>query len=118
MMPGMIMLWYGSIASIPSGWTLCNGANGTPNLQGKFVTGAAPSVYTPGTTGGSASHNHDFTGDGHNHSLPLGTSVCNSGVPNYFDHNTDSSPATGTTDGKDGRPPFHCLCYIMKTPIP
>ena len=30
---GMILLWSGSIASIPSGWSLCNGSNGTPDLR-------------------------------------------------------------------------------------
>jgi hypothetical protein len=37
---GAIILWYGSIASIPSGWVLCDGNNGTPDLRNKFVIGA------------------------------------------------------------------------------
>jgi hypothetical protein len=38
---GMIMMWSGSIASIPSGWYLCNGANGTPDLRNKFIVCAS-----------------------------------------------------------------------------
>lgn len=37
---GMIMMWSGTIATIPSGWLLCNGSNGTPDLRDKFVIGA------------------------------------------------------------------------------
>lgn len=37
---GVILMWSGSIASIPSGWQLCDGTNGTPDLRDKFVVGA------------------------------------------------------------------------------
>lgn len=37
---GMIIMWQGSVPDIPTGWSLCNGSNGTPNLQDKFVVGA------------------------------------------------------------------------------
>ena len=50
---GAIVMWSGSIASIPSGWYLCNGANGTPNLQDRFIVGAG-SAYAVAATGGSA----------------------------------------------------------------
>lgn len=48
---GGIILWSGSVASIPSGWALCNGSNGTPDLRNRFVVGAG-STYRPGNTGG------------------------------------------------------------------
>jgi hypothetical protein len=62
---GMIMLWSGSIASIPSGWAICNGSNGTPDLRNRFIVGAG-STYAVGATGGSAnaivvSHTHTAT---------------------------------------------------------
>jgi hypothetical protein len=38
---GMIMMWSGTIATIPSGWLLCNGSNGTPDLRDKFIIGAS-----------------------------------------------------------------------------
>ena len=59
---GMIMLWSGSIATIPSGWALCNGSSGTPDLRDRFIVGAG-STYAVAATGGSAnaivvSHTH------------------------------------------------------------
>jgi hypothetical protein len=63
---GMIMLWSGSSASIPSGWLLCDGTNSTPDLRNRFVVGAG-STYAVGATGGSAdaitvSHTHTYNG--------------------------------------------------------
>jgi hypothetical protein len=62
---GGIVLWSGSIAAIPSGWALCNGSNGTPDLRNRFVVGAGSS-YAVDATGGSAdaiavSHTHTFS---------------------------------------------------------
>lgn len=50
---GMIVMWSGAIATIPTGYALCNGSNGTPDLRNRFVMGAG-STYTPGNKGGSA----------------------------------------------------------------
>ena len=36
---GTILPYVGSIADIPSGWALCNGTNGTPDLTGRFLEG-------------------------------------------------------------------------------
>jgi microcystin-dependent protein len=62
---GGIILWSGSVASIPSGWALCNGSNGTPDLRNRFVVGAG-SAYAVDATGGSAdatlpTHTHTFS---------------------------------------------------------
>jgi hypothetical protein len=59
---GFIGLWSGAANAIPSGWVLCNGSNGTPDLRDRFVVGAG-SGYSVGATGGSAnatlvSHSH------------------------------------------------------------
>lgn len=59
---GMIMLWSGSTSSVPSGWKLCNGSSGTPDLRNRFVVGAGSS-YGVGAKGGSkdaivVSHHH------------------------------------------------------------
>ncbi len=51
---GIIVMWSGSVGTIPTGWYLCDGNNGTPNLVGKFVQGAG-SGYAVGAVGGSAS---------------------------------------------------------------
>jgi microcystin-dependent protein len=47
---GCIGIWYGLIGNIPSGWALCDGLNGTPDLRDRFVVGAGKnySVYDVG----------------------------------------------------------------------
>lgn len=59
---GIISMWSGSIASVPSGWALCDGTSGTPDLRDRFVVGAGSS-YAVAATGGSkdaivVEHNH------------------------------------------------------------
>ena len=75
---GIIVLWSGSTASVPSGWALCNGSNGTPDLRDRFVV-AAGTTYAVGATGGSltssaaGSHTHtESAAGGHNHTGATG----------------------------------------------
>lgn len=35
---GIIVMWSGT--TIPSGWALCDGTNGTPDLRGRFILGS------------------------------------------------------------------------------
>lgn len=51
---GSIIPWYGNLSSIPSGFALCNGQNGTPDLRDRFIVGAGSS-YGLGWTGGANS---------------------------------------------------------------
>ena len=51
---GLISIWSGASSSIPSGWTLCNGSNGTPDLRNRFVLGAGD-TYAVDATGGNES---------------------------------------------------------------
>jgi hypothetical protein len=51
---GAIIMWGGLVASIPAGWQLCDGSNGTPDLRDRFIVGAG-STYSPGATGGANS---------------------------------------------------------------
>jgi hypothetical protein len=67
---GIIMLWSGSSASIPYGWYLCDGNNGTPNLKDRFLVGAG-NTYAVGATGGSA----DATLVSHTHTASSTTST-------------------------------------------
>jgi hypothetical protein len=46
---GMILFWYGLITAIPSGWQLCNGFLGTPNLEDQFIVGGGGALPTSGT---------------------------------------------------------------------
>ncbi|RLZ08610.1 hypothetical protein [Faecalibacter macacae] len=36
---GFIQDYYGPLDNIPTGWFLCDGSNGTPDLRGRFVVG-------------------------------------------------------------------------------
>jgi len=108
---GIIALWSGSIASIPIGWILCNGAGGSPDLRNNFVVGAGD-TYAVDANGGAVNHNHGFTGDGHNHTLDSGANLDTG--PNVSS-TTTSANATGTTDNGSSLPPYYALAYIMKT---
>ncbi|MBA7648559.1 hypothetical protein ES703_56347 [subsurface metagenome] len=111
-MKGIIFLWYGSILSIPPGWALCDGTQGTPDLNYKFVVGAG-STYNPGDFTTTWSHRHDFLGNGHDHDVPAGDGVASG--PNY-DPTVFEIPETGRTGYTHAFPPYKALCYIMKLP--
>jgi hypothetical protein len=51
---GAILVWSGAISSVPSGYVLCNGQNGTPNLQDSFVVGSG-NGFSVNATGGFVS---------------------------------------------------------------
>lgn len=56
---GMVLMWSGASSSVPSGYVVCDGTNGTPDLRDQFVIGAGGSLPTAGgsssTTTGSSS---------------------------------------------------------------
>ncbi|MEK9727143.1 MAG: hypothetical protein VW397_03425 [Candidatus Margulisiibacteriota bacterium] len=82
---GVIILWIGDLSTIPTGWQLCNGNNGCPDMTGKFVKGVTADYSNINQTAGShdgilsqtthshssASHHHKLTSDGHAHSFSL-----------------------------------------------
>ncbi|RBQ30683.1 hypothetical protein CRU92_10945 [Arcobacter sp. FW59] len=73
---GLISMWSGTIANIPSGWALCNGQNGTPDLRDRFIVGAGSS-YNVGVTGGSKDSivvSHTHTQASHTHTGTVGAS--------------------------------------------
>jgi hypothetical protein len=141
---GGIIMWSGSIASIPSGWALCNGSNGTPDLRNRFVVGAG-STYAVNATGGSAdaivvSHTHTATSTststvtdpGHVHTFS-GSTTGPGGDPligNIVGTNSNTNSATtgitvatttSTTNASTGSsgtnanlPPYYALCFIQK----
>lgn len=78
---GGIVMWNGSALNIPSGWALCDGTNGTPDLRDRFIVGAGRN-YSPNAIGGAdsvsltqgqmPSHSHSGTtssAGGHSHSV-------------------------------------------------
>ena len=103
---GMIMLWSGSTATIPTGWAICDGQNNTPDLRNRFVVGAGDS-YAVGDTGGQNSitevpaHAHSFStttdaNGGHSH-----TGTTSSAGGHY--HNTWGDRfSSGSPFGSDG----------------
>jgi microcystin-dependent protein len=141
---GAILLWSGSVATIPSGWFICDGTNGTPNLTGRFVVHAdadSGGTYDVGDTGGSAdaiavAHTHTYSGTtnttgAHTHTYQMKVSTggfvdggdpLNLGLANYNtssagDHSHTFSGTTAST-GSSGTganlPPYYALAYIMK----
>jgi microcystin-dependent protein len=96
---GGIIMWSGSIASVPAGWFLCDGANGTPDLRDRFVVGAGSS-YAVAATGGAdfvtlvtanlPAHAHTFSGttggqsNDHSHFLNLNTNGSGEHTHNFF----------------------------------
>ena len=53
---GTILPWYGSSDSVPKGYALCDGQNGTPDLRGRFLVGVDGSTYKLGSKGGEEKH--------------------------------------------------------------
>jgi hypothetical protein len=136
---GGILLWSGSIGSIPAGYVLCNGNNGTPDLRDRFVVGAG-STYAVDATGGSAdatlpthTHTNTVTDPGHTHTYDdVGRTAFAFGSTAGPDFNSTTATTSTTTNtqttgisvtidnaGTSGTnanlPPYYALCYIMKT---
>jgi microcystin-dependent protein len=141
---GMILMWSGAADKIPTGWTLCNGQKGTPDLRDRFLVGAGSSKYPVGKTGGEEkvkleighmpSHNHGVNDPGHTHSIEMRDSssdVDPSSLPLYARNNINDSNRKGTNSAKTGisllntgdgqahenLPPYYALCFIMKVPL-
>lgn len=106
---GSIVLWQGAIVDIPEFWALCNGLNGTPDLRDQMVVGSN-GTYAPDQTGGATPHQHDFTSDGHTHTVPAGDAL---GAGSGFSDTTNSKTFSGTTDNKANLPPYYSLAFIM-----
>jgi hypothetical protein len=135
-----IVNWSGTIANIPSGYVLCDGTNGTPDLRNYFVKGASTSGEL-GNTGGSLQHDH--TASSHNHTqnphthtvsaLGNATAGVKQGSGSQYESlypathghtgctvtNTATNQATTITVNNcvsgAAEPPYYKIAYIMQT---
>ena len=132
---GVIVSWYGDKANVPSGWAICDGTNGTPDLRDRFIVGAGNS-YSLKDTGGSdkvsltADQNgpHSHSGSGTASSSRLIAVKDNDGKLFIRLANTEGSRNTNferpditlttASSGKgaahENRPPYYALYFIMK----
>ena len=107
---GTVIQWTGNPASIPPGWYLCDGSNGTPDLRDKFIVGAGD-AYNVADSGGVAVHTHTFQDATHYHSVS-GGAVIDWGTERVDE--IDETQVTGTTDEASTLPPYFALCFLMK----
>ena len=133
---GIVVMWSGTVNNIPTGWALCDGTNGTPDLRGRFVLGAG-GTYNPGDTGGSEEvtltvgqmpeHDHPqqltenntptnyiaqkASGEGVKVGRQLTASaISSSAVPGFI----NNTARNGNGEPHPNMPPYYALCYIMK----
>ena len=136
---GTIAIWRGSVATIPAGWVLCNGANGTPDLRSRFVYGAGGDVNTKSSWSvgwGSNAIGHlavGYRGGEEMHQLTVAEMPSHRHTTPDTDHNGTQNGATDYSSWEFGyyitgytgyaggdqphfsMPPFMALAYIMKT---
>ena len=131
---GVIVMWSGSVASIPSGWLICDGTNDTPDLRDRFVIGAG-NTYAVDATGGSADaivveHTHTFSGTTGATApftqgvVTVGGSVRaregnaayaeNQGTGSHTHTFSGTTESTGSSATNANLPPYYALAYIMK----
>ena len=133
---GVIVMWSGTITSIPTGWALCDGSSGTPDLRSRFIvgatsdastgvtfnadTGVVSGAYAPGNTGGSVAHQltiAEMPAHTHTYNQNSNASTDHSGSDTISNNPSFSSQPTGSTGGSDfheNRPPYFALAFIMK----
>ena len=136
---GVVVMWSGSVASIPTGWLLCDGTSSTPDLRNRFIVGAG-GLYAVAAVGGSenavvVSHTHTATNvtsdPTHAHGMTGGLSGAVSGSQQYI--SGGAGPVTSTSAAYTGvtvattiasagvsgananLPPYYALAYIMKS---
>ena len=102
---GAIVMWSGTVATIPSDWVLCDGSSGTPDLTDRFVMGAGDS-YSPGATGGSSSASVSAT---------TGSAMPgNTGCGLIWMGFCTSTTVVTAVSGSSALPPYYALAFIMK----
>jgi hypothetical protein len=132
---GMIFMFWGNAGTLEDKWHLCDGMGGTPDLRDVFIVGAG-STYTPATTGGLNTHNHEMgdtsTSSSHNHSASFTTSSASSSntqalgstaISQSHNHYVNSNVSSGgshdhsipdTGNANTGLPPYNAVKFIMR----
>lgn len=118
---GGIIMWSGS--TVPDGWALCNGENGTPDLRGRFVLGVSE-THMMGETGGSEEvtlTTNQMPEHLHTWDKPSGTSFVKADstgtvkVRNIANGVIKTNTSyTGSSQPHPNMPPYYTLAYIMK----
>ena len=125
---GGIIMWSGSIASIPTGWALCNGSSGTPDLRDRFIVGAGNNYSVAGVGGTTDSqlpaHTHNVT-NGSANSFTAVTSVSDESINqgggggvNVADQESSTTftiQSAGISSTNQNLPPYYALAFIMRT---
>ena len=116
---GTIVIWSGTAEDIPSGWALCDGQDGRPDLRDKFVLGGG-GKYSAGDTGGAETvalassqlphHRHSFAAG-----KPENSSNIRPILGNTFGSELYYTEYAGNSAPHENMPPYYALCYIMKT---
>lgn len=136
----MVVPFVGDVGSIPDGWYLCDGTNGTPDMRERFILGDSGEART---TGGASTHVHVLSTEGsHNHDGYMASGVTHTHIVNEFYagniaiantgtryifgdssdgvHNHTISGSAGGTHAHGGLvagttiPPYYVVAYIMK----
>ncbi|WP_159086938.1 phage tail protein [Loktanella sp. Alg231-35] len=120
---GTIVAWQGT-GTMPDGWAICNGTNGTPDLRGRFLRGVG-GLAEVGQQGGLAQHT--ISPPNHSHNIARGSRtdalraengggvITHTTVVDYlFNTYTDSALRRTQTIDIDNLPPYETVIYIMK----
>lgn len=124
---GVIAMWSGTIQTIPTGWALCDGSNGTPDLRDRFVVAAGRKYEATVSKGGVETvtltkanippHSHNFSWSSYSNSS---NESDGSRIVRGNSNQKDASKATDTnTSELKGEsfsimPPYYALAFIMK----
>ncbi len=110
---GMIIMWNSTVASIPSGWVLCDGNNSTPDLRDKFIVGVTQD--DSGTAKTNVTGSLLQTGGSTSTTTSIGNSAGGARIWTAVNQYQLGVQKVDHTHTADVIPPFYALCFIMKT---